>query len=59
MEKIFSIRWTENALDSFEETSLKLIDKWGFKTAKELDNEVDKLVIRLESNSKLALLQKR
>jgi plasmid stabilization system protein ParE len=53
MAKKLTVQWTEQALDSLEDTLSKIIKKWNYQIAKEFDNEVEKMILRLENNSKL------
>ena len=53
MAKQLTARWTEQALDSFEDIALQLIRKWNFKIAQDFDNDVQELIARLEINAKL------
>ena len=48
-----NITWTQEALDSFEKISLSIIKKWGFRPAKEFDDEVNRLLNHLQNNSGL------
>lgn len=53
MDKQLTVKWTEQALDSFEDIALQLIEKWNFKIAQNFDNDVKELINRLENNAKL------
>ncbi|OFY89384.1 MAG: hypothetical protein A3K10_16840 [Bacteroidetes bacterium RIFCSPLOWO2_12_FULL_31_6] len=53
MAKQLTVRWTEQALDSFEDMALQLIENWNYKIAQDFDNDVQELIERLENNAKL------
>lgn len=53
MANKFTVQWTEQALDSLEDTLSKIIKKWNYQIAKEFDDEVERMITRLENNSKL------
>ena len=53
MANKFTILWTDQALDSLEDILLNIIEKWNYQLAIEFDNEVEKMISRLENNAKL------
>lgn len=53
MAKQLTARWTEQALDSFEDIVLQLIKKWNYKIAQDFKVDVQELITLLENNSKL------
>ncbi|HLP55126.1 MAG TPA: hypothetical protein VK151_08860 [Fluviicola sp.] len=49
----YSIRWTENASDTYIDTLENILDQWTVKEAESFENATDELLKQLSSNSKI------